>query len=375
MLNISRQIYTCYNAAVTGDLPTAGVFPAGTSSAEKKKLANNSKSYTTVNLIDNVPLPGFTVAGMSRRYSNKEIQWEVIDPRGFKFLISSDNLAHFISITGITEGLIQQKCVYARHDSNISLTLVPVTSKNYAAAVENTTLLEGKISPSDVKIGDTVIMQNGQSGVYKGKFSVYTSLISNRETRDVSAYLRRHIIEIAPGKFFYGADPKMLKVTKPAEEEISKADSLAYIRSCIPDPKTYFGTDQRIAAGSYWSAERAIRHVSTYAEPKVTLRLHEITKDEALAMYPRLLSSRDAGTIIGEDKQGICWTLDFPYQSRPNMIMSCNAIEKVSDTQIILRTEKTVYSNKHISPSKEFSFSSFEKYYKIVKCIKDETYV
>ena len=74
--------------------------------------------YIDNHYFDNIPLPGFTLSENNRKnWGSKDETWLIVDPRGFFARISNDNLNDILHVTGITEGLIQEKCVWAREDS------------------------------------------------------------------------------------------------------------------------------------------------------------------------------------------------------------------------------------------------------------------
>ena len=84
-------------------------------------------------------MPGFTLYKTGRKnWGSADQTWLVIDPRGFLVRITNVNLEEILHVTGITEGLIQEKCVWARENSQTKMTLVPVTSPDYIEATKNT---------------------------------------------------------------------------------------------------------------------------------------------------------------------------------------------------------------------------------------------
>ena len=66
-------------------------------------------------IYDNVPLIGFIISDMVRRYQTKNVLWRVIDPRGFELELSSDNMNYLIQENGIGKaGIIDAPCVWGR---------------------------------------------------------------------------------------------------------------------------------------------------------------------------------------------------------------------------------------------------------------------
>ena len=123
MLNIARNIYFGYDSAKGKyELPEAEVIPYGESANEKRKLENITKKYPTLIDHENIPLPGFTLHKTDRKnWGSIDQTWLVIDPRGFLVRISSQNLEKILHVTGITEGLIQEKCVWARENTETKI--------------------------------------------------------------------------------------------------------------------------------------------------------------------------------------------------------------------------------------------------------------
>ena len=158
MLNISKQIHAGWdNSKVipSQSLHIAEIIPDGQSKTELKKLEKFTQTYPDVITVDNVPLPGFTILSVNKKkYSAPDSTWVVIDPRGFSTRITNKNMLSILRASGITEGLIQQKCIWAREDSDTEMTLVPMSSDAYELAVGNTKLIESRVAISDVHIGD-----------------------------------------------------------------------------------------------------------------------------------------------------------------------------------------------------------------------------
>src|ERR1035437_1127776 len=175
MLNIAKTLYAGWDpsSATKYELPEAEIIPLGESKNEMKKLDTITKRYPTLYEHDNIPLPGFTLYKSDRKnWGSIDQTWLVIDPRGFLVRISSKNLDNILHVTGITEGLIQQKCVWARENTETKMALVPVTSGAYYDAALNTKLIEDKVDMKDVQIGDTVLLQNKLTGIYRGVASL-----------------------------------------------------------------------------------------------------------------------------------------------------------------------------------------------------------
>jgi hypothetical protein len=362
MLNISKSIYAGWNTYKISDLFIADICPIGDSSNEKRKINNFTKTYPTVVEFENIPLPGFTLL-KSAGYKS-DLLWLIIDPRGFLTYISSQNLENILKVTGITEGLIQEKCVWVREDSRTALTLVPVSSPEYLEVVENTNLLENKVKLSDVGIGDTVILQNGLQGEYMGVLSLYGSVGYIGEFVECQSFLRRQIVKIMPGKYFYHNDAKILKVINKSSVKKTKEDSANEINNEINSGNTYFTSDTGVLSGTYYSCHKKINYVSEYSVAKPKMDFIEIDKNEAATLLKIAVEMRDRGVLIVE-RFDIKYIIGFSY-NHPEDWFSISEIDKSSDGNI---------SCYHKNRKEMYQLDSFSKYYKIVKHVKNGIYI
>lgn len=382
MLNISRQIYAAVDAKQTKyDLPEAEILPGGNTANEKKKLDKITTKFGLVTEHENVPLPGFTLYKSDRKkWGSLDQTWLVIDPRGFLARITSENLEKILHVTGITEGLIQEKCVWAREDSQTKLTLIPVTSTNFQEAVSNTELLESKISIKEVNIGDKVIMQNGLSGTYYGVATLYGTIedYARDGEHKPQVHLRRQIIEVSPGKFFFQGDAKILRVTEKTDKKLTREDAVKYLNAHISTNAAFFGsTTHSIHYGKYYSNRDRIRFVSVHAVPKPLLSLVEITKLEATSLFHDCQLDKDSYKLVLEKSPGKLYVIDFLYSQStlsPVSIYGFDiaSMELTADKQKIVQERRR---NLRVLKKNEEALDKFTKFYKIVKHVKNETYV
>jgi hypothetical protein len=382
MLNIARQIYAGWDTkTLKYDLPEAEIVPLGDSANEKKRADTVAKKFSAIYEHENIPLPGFTLYKTDKKnWGSLEQTWLVIDPRGFLVRITAQNLEKILHVTGITEGLIQEKCVWAREDTQTKMTLVPVSSPSYIDAVKNTELIEGKVSMKNVNIGDTVIMQNNFQGIYRGILSLYGPLIENRDSSDSKpqVMLRRQIVEFEPGKFFYQADAKILKVIKPAEKEITREESAEYINAEIAKGSALFTTDPNWT-GRMYSSRGMIRHVSVHAVPKLKISFDEIDELEATKLFYDSLRDGDSGNLVVENSTGHKHIIEFPYNfgNAPTTSIHAFDISKATldDAKELLKTPDRKTSFYQRNKPGTHALDKFTKFYKIVKHVKNETYV
>jgi len=385
MLNISKKIYVGWDAkAVYSDVPEAEIVPIGETAGEKRKITGFESRHTALHEYDNLPLPGFTLIDVNKKsYSAPDSSWLIIDPRGFKARISTANLFEILKVTGITEGLVQQKCVWAREDAKTSMTLIPVSADKFTEAVDNTELIESKIDMSEVNIGDTVLLQNKKQGVYKGTLSLYCSMQENSSgISKPQSMLRRQIIEITPNKYYYHADAKILKVVKKSTTTITPVESAAELNTSIKDGSAFFSCYDRMGTAYYGSHGR-VRLVSASAVAKVKVQLEEIDIVEAEKLLSECISFTDAGCLVVEFGTGVKNIINFPYSARTNPnILNSFEVEKITSVddhsltiEVPVRQSYYASYNYNSQTKTTYTLDKFAKFYKIVKCVKTDTYI
>lgn len=379
MLNISKQIYAGWNLNTNSRyvLPEAEVIPFGESALEKKKLDAVTKKYSRIFEYDNNPLPGFTLYKADRKnYSAIDQTWLIIDPRGFLVRITSSNLESILHVTGITEGLIQEKCVWAREDSRTALSLIPISSPLYLKAIENTKILEEKVDINEVEIGDTVLLQNGLKGIFRGRLSLYAPMSYDGNNMVPTTYLRRQIVEVKDDTFFYQTDVKILKILEKSPLKISKEESADYLTKAASKPGSIFSSNGYF--GGYFSAKNIIKVVSDKALTKVPVTLEEITKEEAKEIAINSSNYRDVGTLILENSHLDKFLIDYPYDFGNQKLFSvdsfpvhrCKVDKETGCITDISQSSSSIYNKSY-----KTSIDNFTKFYKIVKHVKNKTYV
>lgn len=387
MLNIAKQIQAAWNStgSTNSGLHEAEIVPIGKTSNEKRKLSNLTKKNDTLKEHDNIPLPGFTLLKTERKtWGSLDQTWLIIDPRGFLSRITPNNLEKILHVTGITEGLIQEKCVWAREDSQTTMILVPVTSPDYVAAVENTELIEGKIAISDVQIGDTVMTQTGMTGAYMGVLSLYGPIIEAGGGYKPQVFLRRQIIKVSKGKYVYQSDAKILKVTKQAKTPMTREESASQINAELAAGNALFSPVNSFN-NSYYSSRGTIIMVSVNAVPKLPMSFIEITKDVAEELFVQGFNKCDMGMLaLVEQGTGRKWLVDQPSSSYSRTRTTCDQnafgvseiITDLCTTDLIMAPKHTgnnwVYRNSAPAAKR---LDNFAKFYKIVKHVKSETFV
>jgi len=389
MLNIARNIYFGYDSAKGKyELSEAEVIPYGESANEKRKLENITKKYPVLMDHENIPLPGFTLHKTDRKnWGSIDQTWLVIDPRGFLVRISSQNLESILHVTGITEGLIQEKCVWARENTETKMTLVPVSSKRYIEAVRNTELIEGKVDMKEVQIGDTVLLQNKLQGVYMGVISLYGPLADFvRDEYKPQVFLRRQVVEITPGKYHYQSDVKILKVLEKIDTPLTREESASRINQAIMTGNSFFSSTP-IISGRYFGVRGKISHVSINAVPKVQMTFEEISKDEAWHLFysGAVSTNGDIGMLMLETARGDRDLVDYPYSYITGIpaittnsfgVCALKPVNMSGDLKLTLKEHRrsSMYGSS-ADTSNHVSLDKFAKFYKIVKHVKNDTYV
>lgn len=381
MLNIAKQIYVAWSSN-THTLPDVDIAPMGAAVNEKNKVKKLKSRHSNTAEYDNIALPGFTLLESDgKTWGSGETEWRVIDPRGFISMITSANLTEILSITGITEGLIQEKCVWARNDNETKLSLIPVNSPSYQEAIDNTVLLDNKVKKTDIGYGDTVDLQNGMSGRYFGTVTLYGPVdyrysYYGNSTAKVQTFARRQIIEVKKGFFLYGTDLKILQVTKPSPVPMTKADALEYLNDEIKKG-SHFTSNPSDDGTNSWSTKSSIQYISESSNLRPTLSLVEITKTEAEQLYLECYKTGDKYKLVLENLGGEHFILDLPYAGSRSISTEFipEPIVKIKpgDTEIVMGRGRQSFNN---YGNRKFSkLDNFAKFYKIVKNVKSVTYV
>ncbi len=164
----------------SNDLPLGFLTPYGTDAASKKRMStvdiwSNSRQHSAVSLpskvIDNIPMTGFKLSETIKRstgWGKGNVVWRIADPRGFELEITNNNLMQIMICTIIQNGEILSPCVWGRKGAeNV---LIPTDSSLYKHAVENTKRQNKTVSVKSLKVGNTILLQNGTKGKYLGAF-------------------------------------------------------------------------------------------------------------------------------------------------------------------------------------------------------------
>lgn len=174
-VTIPEKHYVGMQVSGSSKVPLGFITPWGEDAAGQKRIATvdswvgrtRADSLPTT-VIENEPMLGFKMSGDIRRgMQGGQDKWRIEDPRGFELEITSTNLSMLLADTTLEKGEILDKCVWARENGqNLLLT---VESEEYVEAVRMTKIATSTASWKDVKIGNTIVLQNGITGRYLGR--------------------------------------------------------------------------------------------------------------------------------------------------------------------------------------------------------------
>lgn len=233
-------------------IPLGFITPWGEDAAAKKRMATvdawanqlyNGKALEPMT-IENVPLNGFTMTTDIRSSSYGGVdKWRIEDPRGFELEITSHNLAQLLSVGMIDRGEIMDTCVWARDgQQNV---LLSTNTEAYKSAVKNTEVSNMTADWKNVKIGNTVLLQNNVTGVWLGRmFGMSYHESYYRDESDKKSCLivsdkSMHVIYIKKEdknhkhKLLLISSPKLAAITDTAT--MSEMESEALVNQLIAD--------------------------------------------------------------------------------------------------------------------------------------------
>lgn len=163
--------------------------------ASKKRIDTVKKWYGSEKMcnLDNPPLSGFTFVDVVSRYRTKNKLMRVFDPRGFIVEVSIDILLEIMQSATIKNGIIQEKCFWARKGAeNI---LIPENTPLHEQYLSETVYAKAaNISTKNLKVGGLYINKDSKKYFYLGKlvlkvdkentsstaFTKYSDLVKNK---------------------------------------------------------------------------------------------------------------------------------------------------------------------------------------------------
>jgi hypothetical protein len=231
-------------------IPLGFITPWGEDAAAKKRMATvDTWARQTRNtllesmIIDNVPLNGFKMTTDIRSSSYGGVdKWRIEDPRGFELEITSHNLAQLLTVGMIDRGEIMDTCVWAREgQQNV---LLSTNTDEYKSAVKNTEVAAMTADWKNVKIGNTILLQNNVTGVWLGRMfgmSYYESHRADGEKTNLLTVSDKsmHVIYIKEEdknykhKLLLISSPKLAAITDTAT--MSETESEVLVNQLIND--------------------------------------------------------------------------------------------------------------------------------------------
>jgi hypothetical protein len=174
MLKIFDQLWFIKSTGGSSDLSYMTYFKDDSAFKKRKATglgwASRSNPNEQGEIVNNDLVQGFEVVASVSRWSTQNKLFRMRDPRGFVVEIPSGNLAKLIACTTITNGVIQDKCVWGR-DGQDHL-LIPEQSNLYQEARVNMAKLSKNIALKDVAVGEVVEISRGgtiQKRIYIGQ--------------------------------------------------------------------------------------------------------------------------------------------------------------------------------------------------------------
>ena len=226
-------------------IPLGFITPWGEDAAAKKRMTTvdnwsrqgrNTKSLEPM-IIENVPMNGFKMTTDIRSSSYGGVdKWRIEDPRGFELEITSPNLAQLLTVGMIDRGEIMDTCVWAREgQQNV---LLSTSTEEYKAAVKNTEVAAMTADWKNVKIGNTVLLQNNVTGIWLGrmfgvKVETYYRDDENRKKNSITITDKSmHVIYIDKADKNYKHtlllinSPKLAAITDTSTKTETEAETL-----------------------------------------------------------------------------------------------------------------------------------------------------
>ena len=243
-----------------------------------KSLAGEITSKCNESELDveyaNIPLPGYLIEP-----SLRVDKAEIIDPRGFSFYISTHNLIKIMESTTITSGIIQDKCVFVRKNSDSRVELEVVTSPRYDTIVKDTELLSNSISIKDVGKGNTVFLKSKITGVYMGMFNLCSRLDTSRTAGDkkFKIYKKHHVFKINDNKFYHTSNPSVLAILR--RDTITDLDAFSEVSTSIESGADFSIYDNLY---SFHIGIDEIRHITTKNIKTKSIRLKKCPLEDIL---------------------------------------------------------------------------------------------
>lgn len=390
MKNIPEKILIGMTKETVKNLTVVNLLPKNNSKHFKAKEQKFRVDHQEVREINNEPYPGFYIIKPDRANWSRDKPWYVADPRGFAFKITQDNIENIISTSLISNGIIQESCQWSRFDDEYNMHLISESSPEYSSILESTAMIRHRVPMDQVDIGDTVELQNGLTGVYMGVHTLYfpmeVGVINHRLTQRTS--LRRQIVKLSVGQYYYQTDAKILKITGKSSRKITEQEAADMINQEISTVSTFFGTGTgeqflRNTPPKYYHSSSVVRFVYPRSTSKFSLALKEIDQAQAVSIFYSVNSLGDCTSLVLEDKNGNQYLVNAPRSiSNSNLNPPMHhqliimAIDKIHSDHIDLKSARPyILTRSRSRIAAGADINDFQKFYKIVKVVKDREFV
>ncbi|HEY6435470.1 MAG TPA: hypothetical protein VIY47_02690, partial [Ignavibacteriaceae bacterium] len=249
-------------------------------------------------------------------------------------------------------------------------------------------LLEDKINILNVQIGDRVLLQSKLEGTYLGIASLYGALMVNpyskigpgdKDIYTVNKFLRRQIVEYDKGKYYISPDVKILAVIQKAEIALTQEEAIARINIEVESGFAHFTSYPNPTQKYFWLKDD-VRLVALPAIQNVKLSFEEIPYIDAIRVFNDMQGKNDSGALLLQDTDGKFHIISFPYLHSAQTMQNLHILDvdpiRIDDVNTYLAVERPLGSLTYLqTPHTGERLDNFEKFYKIVKHIKKQTYV
>lgn len=312
IIKLPDQWYIGFSNRQNDNAPLGFMTPEGSDKAAVDRKATVDRwrdSSLSAKVIDNKSLLGFKLSDSIRRHSswgNGNVKWRVTDPRGFELEISSANLMQILSCSTVEQGEIMDACVWGRENKdNI---LIPVTSDIYKKAILDTKRQSMKVSSKDIGIGNKVVLKNGKTCIYLGKWFVVEKEVVRKENLSTNTITLEDKLTVSKkAKFFFTyTDSKIIL----SVSSLNVAEIIEH--STLTDKECF---DKIISIGSFGGIT-----VSKTTDIQYSFRLEDCTSQFSDLIHGKepdyfksnCVYSRHNGTYVVSTSDGDFW-FRVPY--------------------------------------------------------------
>jgi len=178
---------------------------------------------------DNDPIVGMSVRGSVDRYRSHNKLVRIEDPRGFQLEIPIENFIEVIYECTLKNGVIKDEMVWGWDNGQVRL--YKVGGENYNQGIANFKYDGQKNIPmKTINLGDTILLDNGDTGVYYGGWHIVTDhfgwndYAANIKIKKVSSKRVFFVKVDKEHATFYTYSSLKVKNVTPINEPLNKGD-------------------------------------------------------------------------------------------------------------------------------------------------------